>query len=232
MRKLSALYRYFTLMERLLWGVSMLLILLAYLLFDRQSPLTLTASLIGVTALIFTAKGNPLGQLLMVFFSLLYGVISWQFHYYGEMLTYMGMTMPMSLFALIAWLRHPFQGQRAQVTVARLRPGEPWLLALLTAAVTVAFYFLLRHFGTANLLPSTLSVTTSFAAVYLTFRRNPHYALAYALNDAVLILLWLLAARTQQRYLSVAVCFCAFLVNDLYGFLCWRAMEKHQQAVL
>ena len=232
MRKLSALYRYFTHMERLLWGVSMLLILLAYLLFDRQSPLTLTASLIGVTALIFTAKGNPLGQLLMVFFSLLYGVISWQFHYYGEMLTYMGMTMPMSLFALIAWLRHPFQGQRAQVTVARLRPGEPWLLALLTAAVTVAFYFLLRHFGTANLLPSTLSVTTSFAAVYLTFRRNPHYALAYALNDAVLILLWLLAARTQQRYLSVALCFCAFLVNDLYGFLCWRAMEKHQQAVL
>ena len=232
MRKLSALYRYFTPMERLLWGVSMLLILLAYLLFDRQSPLTLAASLIGVTALIFTAKGNPLGQLLMVFFSLLYGVISWQFHYYGEMLTYMGMTMPMSLFALIAWLRHPFQGQRAQVTVARLRPGEPWLLAVLTAAVTVAFYFLLRHFGTANLLPSTLSVTTSFAAVYLTFRRNPHYALAYALNDAVLILLWLLAARTQQRYLSVAVCFCAFLVNDLYGFLCWRAMEKHQQAVL
>lgn len=232
MRKLSALYRYFTHMERLLWGVSMLLILLAYLLFDRQSPLTLTASLIGVTALIFTAKGNPLGQLLMVFFSLLYGVISWQFHYYGEMLTYMGMTMPMSLFALIAWLRHPFQGQRAQVTVARLRPGEPWFLALLTAAVTVAFYFLLRHFGTASLLPSTLSVTTSFAAVYLTFRRNPHYALAYALNDAVLILLWLLAARTHQRYLSVAVCFCAFLVNDLYGFLCWRAMEKHQQAVL
>lgn len=232
MRKLSALYRYFTHMERLLWGVSMLLILLAYLLFDRQSPLTLTASLIGVTALIFTAKGNPLGQLLMVFFSLLYGVISWQFHYYGEMLTYMGMTMPMSLFALIAWLRHPFQGQLAQVTVARLRPGEPWLLALLTAAVTVAFYFLLRHFGTASLLPSTLSVTTSFAAVYLTFRRNPHYALAYALNDAVLILLWLLAARTHQRYLSVAVCFCAFLVNDLYGFLCWRTMEKHQQAVL
>ena len=38
MRKLSALYRYFTHMERLLWGVSMLLILLAYLLFDRQSP--------------------------------------------------------------------------------------------------------------------------------------------------------------------------------------------------
>ena len=230
MGTLSAFYHYFTKTERLLWGCSVTLILLAYALFDRQSTLTLAASLIGVTSLIFTAKGNPVGQLLMVIFSLLYGLISWQFRYYGEMLTYVGMTMPMALFALIAWLRHPFQGRRSQVAVDRLRDGEPQLLAVLTAAVTVVFYFILRHFHTANLLPSTLSVTTSFAAVYLTFRRSPHYAVAYAMNDVVLILLWLLAARTQPRYLSVAVCFCAFLVNDLYGFLCWRAMEKRQRS--
>ena len=223
---------YFTQGELALWGGSAGAILLAFALFDRGNWLTLAASLVGVTSLIFSAKGNPIGQGLMVVFSLLYGVISWQVAYYGEMITYLGMTMPMAVAALVSWLRHPYKGNRAQVQVDRLREGEWLLLALLTAAVTAAFFFILRAFHTANLALSTLSVTTSFAAVYLTFRRNPHYALAYALNDAVLILLWLLAARTQQRYLSVAVCFCAFLVNDLYGFLCWRAMEKHQQAVL
>ena len=29
-------------------------------------------------------------------------------------------------------------------------------------------------------------------------------------------------------YISVIVCFTAFLVNDIYGFLSWRSMEKRQ----
>ena len=138
------------------------------------------------------------------------------------------MTAPMALLALISWLRHPFQGNRAQVLVNKISRREHVFMWLLTAAVTAAFYFILKALGTANLLPSTVSVTTSFLAVYLTFRRSPLYALGYAANDVVLIILWLLAARSDKGYLSVVVCFAAFLVNDIYGFLNWRRMEKKQ----
>ena len=90
------------------------------------------------------------------------------------------------------------------------------------------FYFILKHFNTANILPSTLSVTTSFLAVYLTFRRSPYFALAYAANDIVLIILWILASLYDVRYVSVVVCFVAFLVNDIYGYLSWQKMKKRQ----
>ena len=99
---------------------------------------------------------------------------------------------------------------------------------MLTALVTLVFYWILAYFGTANLLPSTLSVTTSFVAVYLTFRRSPFFALAYASNDVVLIILWVLASVVDARYLSVVVCFAAFLVNDLYGFFSWQRMKRRQ----
>ena len=56
---------YFTPAERLLWGGSAAMIVLAFCLFDRESWLTLAASLVGVTSLIFCAKGNPFGQALM-----------------------------------------------------------------------------------------------------------------------------------------------------------------------
>ena len=219
---------YFTKGELALWGGSVGLILLSFALFDRESWLTLAASLIGVTSLIFNAKGNPVGQLLMVVFSLLYGVISWSFAYYGEMITYLGMTMPMAVVALVSWLRHPYKGNRAEVQVDRLAKGEWALMTFLTAVVTAGFYFILAYFHTANLQLSTLSVTTSFAAVYLTFRRNPWYAVAYAANDVVLILLWVLAAREDPSYFSVVVCFAAFLANDLYGFVSWRRMSRRQ----
>ena len=219
---------YFSRLEIALWISSAALILVSFTVFDRTNYLTLIASLIGVTSLIFNAKGNPFGQVLMVIFSLLYGIISYTFSYYGEMVTYLGMTMPMAVFALISWLRNPYKGNRAEVKVNSIGKVEQMLMWLMTAVVTIVFYFILAHFNTANIIPSTLSVTTSFLAVYLTFRRSPFFALAYAANDIVLILLWVMASFTDNRYISVVVCFVAFLFNDIYGFISWQKMKKRQ----
>ena len=221
---------YFSKTEQMLWSGSVLLITVAFAAFDRENWLTLAASLIGVTSLIFNAKGNPVGQALMVIFSLLYGVISYGFSYYGEMVTYLGMTMPMAVFALVSWLRNPYQGNRSEVAVNRIGRRETALMWVLTLVVTAVFGWILGVFHTADLSLSTLSVTTSFLAVYLTFRRDPRYAIAYAANDVILIMLWLLAAAENSSYLSVAICFAAFLANDLYGFVSWRSMERQQTA--
>ncbi len=219
---------YFSNLDIILWSASVFFIVASFIAFDRTNYLTLIASIIGVTSLIFNAKGNPFGQLLMVIFSLLYGIISYTFAYYGEMITYLGMTMPMAVFALISWLRNPYKGNKAEVAVNSIKDGEQVILWLLTAVVTLIFYFILVHFNTANIVPSTLSVTTSFVAVYLTFRRSPYFALAYAANDIVLIVLWVFASILDIRYISVVVCFVAFLFNDIYGFISWQRMKKRQ----
>lgn len=117
---------------------------------------------------------------------------------------------------------------RASLGEYQLHRPEVYGMLLPTAIITAMFYFILAHFNTANIVPSTLSVTTSFIAVYLTFRRSPYFALAYAANDIVLIVLWALAAVDNIPYISVIICFVMFLVNDLYGFTSWRQMEKRQ----
>lgn len=226
---MSKLTTYFTKSELLLWSASIIFILGSFILFDRENYLTLAASLIGATSLIYCAKGNPFGQFLMVVFSIMYGAISYTFDYYGEMITYVGMTGPMALFALVAWLRNPYNGNRAEVKVNELTKREIVFMFILAGIVTFAFYFILKNFNTANLAPSTLSVTTSFIGVYLTFKRSAYYALAYALNDIILILLWTLATLTDISYMSVIICFVMFLVNDLYGFINWSRMKKTQK---
>ena len=225
---INRLREYFSNTEILIWSISSLLVIVSFFLFDRSNVLILSASLIGVTYLILNAKGNPLGQVLVILFSVLYGIISFTFTYYGEMITYLGMTMPMAVFALISWLRNPFNGNRAEVTVGTISKAETVFMIALSAIVTVLFYFILQAFHTANILPSTLSVTTSFLAVYLTFRRNPFYAIAYAANDIVLIVLWTLASLSDTRYISEVVSFAVFLFNDIYSFFCWQSMKKRQ----
>ncbi len=225
MKKLIA---YFSKIELILWSTSVIFIVLSFCVFDREGYLTLIASLIGVTSLIFNAKGNPIGQALMILFSLLYGIISYTFAYYGEMITYLGMTMPMALFALVSWLKNPYKGNKAEVKVNSIAKTEQIFMWTLSIAVTVVFYFTLKYLSTANIIASTISVTTSFLAVYLTFRRCPTFALAYAANDIVLIVLWVFASLTDISYISVVVCFAAFLINDIYGYISWQRMKRRQ----
>lgn len=221
----------FTLTEKILWLISALCITAAFMIFDRGNFLTLIASLFGVTAILLNAKGNPLGQMLMTFFSVMYGVISYKFAYYGEMITYLGMTGPMAVLALVSWLRHPFENNKSEVEVNHIKKGELGFMWFLAAVVTVLFYFILRHFNTANLVFSTVSVTTSFVAVYLTFRRSELFSLGYAANDVILIILWGLASLQSREYICMVICFIAFLANDTYAYFSWLNIKKRQMRI-
>ena len=230
MKKIKDLLNYFSKRELILWFCSVLFITIFFCVFDRESYLTLAASIVGATALIFNAKGNPMGPFLLIVFSILYGIISFGFAYYGEMITFLGMSAPMSLFSLISWLKNPYSKGKVEVRVNRLKKKEIIFIFVLTLFMTVAFYFILKAFNTANLIMSTLSVSTSFFAVCLTFRRSVFFPLAYAVNDVVLIIMWIMAAITDISYVSVIVCFIVFLINDMNGFFSWLRMQKRQGA--
>lgn len=101
-------------------------------------------------------------------------------------------------------------------------------MIVLAAVVTLFFYYILDMLHTSNMVFSTISVTTSFIAVFLTFRRSSFYAIGYAANDIVLIIMWISAAFSDVSYISVVVCFVIFLVNDIYGFISWNKMQKRQ----
>ena len=77
-------------------------------------------------------------------------------------------------------------------------------------------------------MSAVVTLLLRFLAVYLTCRRSPYFALAYAANDIVLIVLWVMASLYDVRYVSVVVCFVAFFANDIYGYLSWQKMKKRQ----
>lgn len=213
--------------ELILWLTSVVVVAFSFLFSPDKDYLTLIASLIGVTALIFVAKGYVIGQILIVVFAVVYGIISFHFKYYGEVITYLGMSAPMAVMAVISWARNPFQGSK-EVKVNKMSKGQSIVMIILSVLVTVAFYFVLSALNTANIVFSTISVTTSFVASYMTFMRSPYYAIGYALNDIVLIVLWVLASIENISYIPMILCFVMFLLNDLYGFVNWRKMQKKQ----
>ncbi|MBE5953972.1 MAG: nicotinamide mononucleotide transporter [Lachnospiraceae bacterium] len=210
-----------------LWLISVTVIIVSFAISGGGDILTIIASLIGVTALIFVAKGYVIGQILTVVFAVFYGIISYYFRYYGEMITYLCMTAPIAVMAVVSWLRNPYEGTK-EVKISHVTKNQVIVMSILTVLVTLAFYFILKAMGTANLLFSTISITTSFVASYLTFLRSPYYAVAYSANDKILIVLWTMATLEDVSYLPMICCFVMFLINDMYGFFNWRRMRKRQ----
>ena len=137
------------------------------------------------------------------------------------------MTLPIAIVSIISWLKHPCK-DKGQVEVAKLTRKSILFLLIATIVVTTVFYFVLSYFNTPNIIFSTISIATSFLAAALMFLRNPYYAIAYMLNDIVLIVLWSLASIDNISYLPIIFCFTMFLINDLYGFYCWKKMQKDQ----
>ena len=227
--KIFEQFRDLTVFERVLWLVSAAVIILSFAVSGGGDVLTLIASLIGVTALIFVAKGYVLGQILTVVFAVFYGIISFFFTYYGEMITYLCMTAPIAVMSTVSWIKNPYKGTK-EVTVARITAKQIAVMSIAAAAATAILGYVLYLLQNANLLFSILSIATSFVASWLTLLRSPYYAIAYSLNDIVLIVLWVLATIEDMSYLPMVLCFVMFFLNDMYGFFNWRRMAKRQKA--
>lgn len=208
-----------------LWLGSLFVVIVSNILSGNIDLITLIAACVGITSLIFAAKGNVWAQILMIIFSILYGIISWRFRYWGEMITYLGMTMPMAIWSTITWLKNPAKNGK-EVAIQKLTKKHIVGLVFFGTIITVAFYFILRVFDTPNIIFSTISITTSFLAASLTMLRTSYYALGYASNDIVLIVLWILASIENPAYIPVVVNFVIFFFNDMYGFISWKKRER------
>lgn len=210
--------------EWILWMGSLAIVILSNLLSTDRDVLTLVSACVGITSLIFAAKGNVWAQILMVLFSILYGLISWQFRYWGEMITYIGMTMPMAVWSTITWIKNPSESGQ-EVAIQKLTRKHVAGIAAAGVIVTAVFYMILKALDTPNILFSTISITTSFLAASLTMLRSSYYALGYASNDIILIVMWVLASIENPAYIPVVVNFIIFFFNDMYGFVSWKRRE-------
>ena len=227
--KLYNPFKGFKKFEWALWLSSLAAITAAHFISNGEDVLSLIASLIGVTSLIFAARGDVIAPMLFIAFAIIYAVISYFSGYYGEMIIYLGMQLPVSCASLVTWLKN--RGADAKVKVGTLTPKKLIITLALAVCVTVPFYFLLEYFNTLNLIPSTISVATSVCALFLMSLRIPQYALAFILNDIVMIVLWSLTLAESIDHISLVVCFSIFLVNDGYTFISWLKRQRADNTV-
>lgn len=223
----SKYFKDWTKLEKLLLFGSIVLVGFVGIIF-KSDFLTTICSIVGIITALLLAKGKNLGQIFGLLIVVLYSIVSFRNGYYGEVIIYSCIMLPMYIIGIISWVRHQNKDTNT-VEVNKIKIKE-WIIVLVVSIICfIGIYFLLRAFNTNQLFISSLSVIDSLFAIYLGVRRSKYSFYFYVVNDFILILLWGIPVVTGTIILIPMVFNPLInLINDLYGIYNWKKLEKVQ----
>lgn len=219
-----------TIFEKLLFCLSTIMILILGI-YSKSNFLTIFAALSGVVTALLLSKGKSSGQLSGIVSCTLCLIISFKNNYYGEVLTYLLLKIPMYIIGSLSWIKHKNKKTNT-ISVNRINKKEWLIISGVSSLVFVVMYYLLKLFNTSELLVSTISVVTGLIAAYLLFRRSKYGFIFYVVGDIILILLWgIPIVRGNLTLLPMLIGPLINAINDSYGIYNWYKLEKLQNLV-
>lgn len=188
----------------------------------KSGILTCVTSLTGVLCALLQAKGKIVSQWIGLAEVMLYSILSYQNHYYGEVMIYVLVVFPMYLYGVISWITH--KNEDTDTVNSNQIVQKEWLMLSFASIVSfVGLYCVLKYFHTSQLFVSSLSMVTSLLATYLIVRRSKYSFLFYVANDIILILLWgIPVLQGDFSLLPILIEPVILWINDSYGWRNWN----------
>ena len=195
-------------------------------IFTKSNLLTISCSITGILCALTQAKGKVISQFIGLLLVLLYSVLSFQNRYYGEVLIYIFIMLPLFVGGIISWIKN-VNRETDTVNKNELKRVE-WIMLTIVASITfIGLYYLLKYFNTSQLFVSTLSMITSLFATYLVARRSKYGFLFYMGNDIIMLILWgLPVVLGNLTLIPMMVNPIINFINDTYGWKSWNKREN------
>lgn len=225
---MKKVFKDWSLFEGLLLFASVLSTIIVGVIF-KSNFLTVLTSIVGVICALLLAKGLILGQFFGIAIVVLYSLVSYNNGFYGEMIIYIGIMLPMYIWSIFEWIKHK-SNKTNSVEVNQISNREWIIISLIAGILFVLFYFVLKALNTSELIVSTLSVVDNLFAVYLLARRSKYGFVSYIINDLILIVLWgIPVIQGNLLLLPMLMNPVVNLINDSYGVVKWTKMQKAQK---
>lgn len=225
---MKKLFKGWSWVELTLLIASPIIVLVVGVVFESD-VLTVIASIVGIICALLLAKGLVIGQFFGIAIAVLYSIVSFKNKFYGEMLVYLVIMLPMYIWGIVEWIRHR-NIERKRVEVNSITWKEWVIVSLCSVLAFIGFYFFLRALNTRELFISTLSVIDNVFATYLLARRSKYGFISYIVNDLILIVLWgIPVVQGDWVLLAMLINPVINLINDTYGVVNWTKMQRNQK---
>lgn len=200
----------------------------------HSNAITILNAILGSVGVYFIAKANIVGQFITTVQVILYLIISYFNGLYGEVIISAFIMFPFYIVTIILWFKN-LNKKSENVGEVRINKGLTWkewvIMLVCVGCVTVAIFFLLRHFNTRLLVLSTLSVAFTVIASYLSVRRSEFSFIFYIISNIIGVAMWI-ALVIQDNNLSQLITFITsltYLLINTFGIFNWLKLKKKQE---
>ena len=147
----------YNLLDLLLILIGIITLTITSIIFHSQWYIILN-TILGLLCVFTQAKGKIITQVIGIVWFCVYACIAYSQRYYGEVIVYIGIMLPMYVYGVIHWLKNRDHKEENTVLVRNNLSKKEWIISSLCfLLVSVLIYFILKVLNTSQLLISTLS---------------------------------------------------------------------------
>ena len=186
----------------------------------------------GVICVVLVAEGRISNYAWGLINCVLYGLVSYQNKFYGDMSLNWFMYVPFQFIGFYIWHKSMNLSDDGELEVKVLSPRELLIGALLVCWMTFVLGTALNHFGGAHPFTDASNVVWSVAATWLMAKRYREQWFCWICVNITGIAMWSMATIANEGPgLSSLAMWLAFFVNSLYGVYKW-SVKYHQAKLL
>lgn len=207
-----------------LFLLAMILTQIVVFIICPDTPLNIIAGLAGVVSVVMCAKGRTMFYFVGFIQTITYLVLSWQNHFYGEVLENLFYFVTM-IWGIFVWKKNEVTNEDGTEDVlAKKFTGVQWVLSILATVVsTIAMGYLLNKVGSAQAYTDAATNVMAIFAQLLMVRRYREQWIWWFVIDVFCIKLWWIAGNW-----SMVAMYIAWTANTVYGFINWSKLNKEQ----
>lgn len=207
------------------WLVSFTVLNVWLFLVWDDTLLGLVTSLSGMMTVVLVAKGRISNYYFGIVNVTLYAYTAIGNQFYGEVMLNLGYFLPAQFVGLYLWERNADPDRTDTVQARSLSNRRRIRWAGISVCAIVGYTLVLRALGGNLPLFDATSTVLSIIAQWLMIKRLTEQWLAWITIDIVSIYMWSRTFLATGTSITMVVMWSAFLVNALYGYYNWRAME-------
>lgn len=210
----------------LIWMAFCSLAILGLSLNMQDTPLGIIAALTGTWYTLWAGKGKISCYFFGIINSICYGLISYQYRFFGEVMLNLGYYLPMMFVGIFCWKNHLSDHGVIKKTSLSLKGKAVLLLSTLMAIIL--YGLLLKCLNGRTPYLDSLTTILSIAAMIMTVKRCSEQWLLWIIVNTASIIMWLNVFLQNGSAISSLLMWIISLANGFIFYFQWAKEVKKQ----
>ena len=202
---------------------SFAIIILSLILKDNL--LGIISALTSTWYALWAGKGKVSCYFFGIINSFCYGLISYQYQLFGEVMLNWGYYFPMMFVGLFFWKKHLNQHQEIYKT--KLNIKGRLILAAASAVGIIVYAALLKFIGGRTPGLDSLTTVLSVAAMIMTVKRCAEQWFLWTVVNVASIIMWLKIFMAEGGAIASLLMWCIALANGIIFYFQWSKEVKN-----